>query len=124
MKCCHRTVAFFFALVAVTGCASTKVAEQTPMVAPELARPNQIWVYDFIAASSDVPADSSLAGEVSTPSTPPTAEQIETGRKLGALIAQGLVKDIQAMGLSAVEAGPGSSSQVGICANLRKVVGK
>jgi len=112
MRFSHRRLAFLLTLV-VTACASTKVAEQTPMVAPGLARPNQIWVYDFIAAYSDVPADSSLAGEVGAPGTPATAEQIETGRRLGALIAQGLVNDVQAMGLPAVEAGPGSSPQIG-----------
>jgi len=109
----RRTVALLFALVAVSGCASTKVSEQTPPVVPGLPRPNQIWVYDFVAASSDMPPDSSLTGEVYAPSTPPTPEQIQTGRRLGALIAQNLVKDIQAMGLPAVDAGPGSSPQVG-----------
>ncbi|MGH7841291.1 MAG: DUF4410 domain-containing protein [Candidatus Binataceae bacterium] len=102
-----------FGLVVIAGCASTKVTEQTPMVNPGLARPNQIWVYNFVAAPSEVPADSSIGKEVGAPSTPPTAEQIETGRQLGALIAQDLVADIQAMGLSAVQAGPGSSPQVG-----------
>jgi hypothetical protein len=37
----------------------------------------------------------------------------QAGRQLGALIAKDLVADIQAMGLSAVEAAPGSSPQVG-----------
>jgi hypothetical protein len=46
-------------------------------------------------------------------STPPTAEQLEAGRQLGALIAEDLVAEIQAMGLSAVQAAPGSSPQVG-----------
>jgi hypothetical protein len=115
MKSHHRAIALFLALVAITGCASTNVSQQTAMVAPGLARPNQIWVYDFIASSSDVPTDSSLTGEVGAPSTPPTAQEIDTGRRLGALIAQSLVADIQAMGLSAVEAGPGSSPQVGDC---------
>lgn len=113
MKSRRRTTLFLFALVAVTGCASTNVTQQTPMTAPGLARPNQIWVYDFLAASSDMPADSSLAGQVGTPSTPPTPEEIETGRKYGAMIAQQLVKDIQNMGMPAIEAGPGSSPQNG-----------
>jgi hypothetical protein len=80
---------------------------------PGLARPNQIWVYDFVAAPSDIPADSSLAGQVGTPSTPPTAEELETGRQYGAMIAKQLVKDIQDMGMPAIAAGPGSSPQVG-----------
>jgi hypothetical protein len=83
------------------------------MVNKEMARPNQIWVYNFVANSADMPANSSITGEVGAPSTPPTAAQIEQGRQLGALIAADLVADIQAMGLSAVQAGPGSSPQVG-----------
>jgi hypothetical protein len=97
----------------LAGCASTNVTQQTPLVAPGLARPNQIWVYDFVAAPSDMPADSSLAGQVGAPSTPPTPEDIETGRKYGAMIAQQLVTDIQNMGMPAIEAGPGASPQVG-----------
>ncbi len=83
------------------------------MTAAALPRPNQIWVYDFVAAPSDMPADSSLAGQVGAPSEPPTPEEIETARKYGALIAQRLVEDIQGMGMPATEAGPGSSPQVG-----------
>jgi Domain of unknown function (DUF4410) len=80
---------------------------------PGLARPNRILVYNFVANPADMPADSSIAGAVAAPPTPPTAEQLDTGRQLGALIAADLVADIQAMGLSAVQAGPGSSPQVG-----------
>jgi Domain of unknown function (DUF4410) len=83
------------------------------MTAVGLARPNQIWVYDFVAAPSDMPADSSLAGQVSAPSAPLTPEEIETSRKYGAMIAQELVKDLQNMGMPAIEAGPGASPQIG-----------
>jgi hypothetical protein len=113
MKFRSRTVLCLFAVAVVAGCASTKVTEQTPVSSPGLARPNQIWVYNFIASPADMPADSSIAGAVSAPSTPPTRAQSEEGRKLGALIAQDLVVDINAMGLTAVQAGPGSSPQVG-----------
>jgi hypothetical protein len=113
MKAFDRIVLCLLVLVVVAGCASTNVTQQTPMSSPGLARPNQIWVYDFVAAPSDMPADSSLAGQVGVPSTPPTPEEIETGRKYGAMIAQELVKDIQAMGMPAIEAGPGSSPQIG-----------
>jgi hypothetical protein len=113
MKAFDRIVLCLLVLVVVAGCASTNVTQQTPMSSPGLARPNQIWVYDFVAAPSDMPADSSLAGQVGVPSTPPTPEEIETGRKYGAMIAQELVKDIQAMGMPTIEAGPGSSPQIG-----------
>jgi hypothetical protein len=97
----------------VAGCASTNVTQQTPMVNQGMARPNRIWVYNFVANPADMPADSSIGGSVGAPSTPPTQEQLQEGRQLGALIAQELVADINAMGLSAVQAGPGSSPQVG-----------
>jgi hypothetical protein len=74
---------------------------------PGLARPNRIWIYNFVANPADMPADASIKGDVAAPSTPPTAEQIEEGRRLGALIAQDLVADINQMGLTAVQAGPG-----------------
>jgi hypothetical protein len=80
---------------------------------PGLARPNQIWVYDFIADPARIPPDASIRSDLSAPTTPPTAEELETGRKLGALIAKDLVADIQAMGLSAVQAGPSTAPQVG-----------
>jgi uncharacterized protein DUF4410 len=113
MKCYAKATGLLFALAMLVGCASTTVTRRTPMTARGLARPDQIWVYDFVATSSDMPTDSSLAGRVGNPSAPPTPEEMEAGRKYGAMIAQELVKDIQAMGLPAIEAGPGSSPQVG-----------
>jgi uncharacterized protein DUF4410 len=113
MKTCNKMVMCLFALIAIAGCASTNVTHQTPMVAAGLQRPNQIWVYNFVADPADMPANSSIAGEVGAPSTPPTADEIAQGRELGALIASKLVADIQEMGLSAVQAGPGSVPQVG-----------
>ncbi|HJU10226.1 MAG TPA: DUF4410 domain-containing protein [Candidatus Binataceae bacterium] len=113
MKSFASMMGILLAVAMFLGCASTKVTNQTAMTDPGLRRPNQIWVYDFVAAPSDMPADSSLAGQVGAPSTPPTPEEIETGRKYGAMIAQELVTDIQAMGMPAIEAGPDSSPQVG-----------
>ena len=98
----------FFALGVVAGCASTSVVEQTRPANDFIARPNQIWVYDFFADPASVPRDSAIRYELSMPSAPPTAEQIATGRQLGALIAKDLVADIQGMGLPAVQANPGT----------------
>jgi Domain of unknown function (DUF4410) len=110
---CRWMVSALFALAVLAGCASTQVAQQTPMVSPGLARPNQIYVYDFIADPAQIPPDSSIGTGVTAPSTPPTAEELEIGGKLGALIAQNLAADIQGMGLSAMQAVPGSVPQVG-----------
>ena len=108
-----RIAVCMLALLVVGGCASTQVTQQTPMSNPGLARPNRIWVFNFVADPADMPADSSIKGAVAASSTPPTQDQIEEGRRLGALIAQDLVGDINQMGLTAVQAGPGSTPQVG-----------
>ena len=113
MKSSSRLILCLLALVVGAGCASTKVTQQTPMTNRGLARLNRIWVYNFVANPADMPANSSIRDEVGASNTPPTAEQIEEGRQLGALIAADLAADINAMGLSAVQAGPGSSPQVG-----------
>ena len=113
MKSRSRTVSVFLSLVVLTGCASTTVTQQTPPVSQPPARPKQIWVYDFIADPAKIPADSSISAGLSAPSTPPSAAELDTGRQLGALIAKELAANIQAMGLSAVQAGPGSAPQVG-----------
>jgi hypothetical protein len=94
MKRLSQIVLVLFALIAVTGCASTKITQQTPISNPGLARPNQIWVYNFVANASDMPPNSSIGGAVAAPSTPPTTAQIEEGRQLGTLIATDLVADI------------------------------
>jgi Domain of unknown function (DUF4410) len=110
---CRRMAIGFITLAVLAGCASTKVTQQTPMVSPGLQRPKQIYVYDFIADPAQIPPDSSISAGVSAPSTPPTAEELKTGRKLGNRIAHDLAADIRAMGLSAIHAGPGSVPQVG-----------
>jgi hypothetical protein len=109
----NRGLSIFFALAVLAGCASTNVTQQTPVVSPGLARPNQIRVYDFIADPARLPTDSSISADLSAPSTPPTAAELETGRRLSAIIAKSLVADIQAMGLPSVQAGPGAAPQVG-----------
>ena len=74
-----RTISIFFALAVLAGCASTKVTQQTSMASPQLARPNQIWVYDFIADPARIPADSSLGADLSAPSTPLTPRNWKPG---------------------------------------------
>jgi len=113
MKRAIREATFFVMLIFVAGCATTSVTNQTPMAAGNVQRPNLIWVYPFVASPSEVPSDSSLSGQLSAPSTPMTAEEVQTGRELGAQIATQLVSDINAMGLPATLAAPGSRPRVG-----------
>ncbi|HKV54782.1 MAG TPA: DUF4410 domain-containing protein [Candidatus Binataceae bacterium] len=113
MKTRLFAVALIFVSAVIAGCATTRVTYQTPPSQQAVARPNQIWVYNFVATPADMPADSSIRNDISSPSTAMTQDQIDQGRRLGELIAQHLVVDIQAMGFTALLAGRGSTPQVG-----------
>ena len=113
MKFRIRNETLLSVLLVIAGCATTTVTNQTPMVQGDVPRPKTIWVYPFVGAPADMPADSSIAGSFSQPSTPLTSDQIDTGRQLGGLIAKDLVDDINAMGMNAALAGPGTTPQVG-----------
>lgn len=90
-----------FTLLVVSGCASTQITSRQELATGQLPRPEHILVYNFVATPADVPADSALAGQYSEHSTPQSAEQVATGRQVGAEVAEKLVEDIRAMGLPA-----------------------
>jgi Domain of unknown function (DUF4410) len=104
MKLLHCSVAWFFALFVVAGCASTTVTERDTYKGPKLPRPDRIIVYDFTANPADVPPESAFATEKAVSSTPPTAEQLKVTQKLGAEVAKQLVADLRDEGLPAVQA--------------------
>jgi hypothetical protein len=112
MKSCNRIVLSLFALLFVAGCASTKVSDRQQLVTGPLPRPDHVLVYDFVASPADVPGDSALAGQKSEHSAPQTAEQIATGKKVGAEIASKLVELIRAMGMPAQQAMAGTQPQI------------
>src|SRR5262249_8614187 len=58
-------------------------------------------VYDFAGTPADLPSDSVIAGLYQQRDTPQTPEQIELGRKLGRLVAENLVKKLNAAGIPA-----------------------
>jgi hypothetical protein len=93
-----------FALVVLAGCASSDVTGRQPYMGERLPRPDRIVVYDFASTPADVPPESALAGQTAAHRAPQTAEQVETGRELGAEVAEALVAEIRDMGLPAVRA--------------------
>jgi len=99
-------------LVLATGCASTKVTQQTGGTSERLPKPGQIWVYDFVASAADVPADSLLADEFNVEASDQTSEQAALGRELGASIASELVTEIREMEMPATRAGAGTMPTV------------
>jgi len=112
MKSGKHMALSLFALLVIAGCGSTKVTSRNELVTGQIPRPAHIWVYDFAATPADVPAESALAGQHSEHSTPQTAEQIATGRKLGAEIAAQLVERIRGMGMPAEQAVTGTTPQI------------
>ena len=104
MKSLNRILLCLFTLVIVGGCASTEVKQRQEYRGGKIPRPGHIWVYDFAATPAEVPASSALAGQYSEHPAPQTAEQIETGRRIGALIATELVGQIRGMGMPAARA--------------------
>ena len=103
MKPLSRALSWSLALVVMTGCASTEVTERQRYEGEKLARPDRIIVHDFTGNPADVPPESPFAAQFAG-IVPPTPEQREVGRKLGAQIAQKLVADLEGMGLPAVAA--------------------
>lgn len=101
-----------FALALFAGCASTKVTDQQQLVYGKLPRPDNILIYDFVATHSEVPADSSIAGEYAEHETPQTEEEIETGRQVGAEITSQLIEEIRGMGMPAMRADTGTKPQI------------
>jgi hypothetical protein len=112
MKYRNQIILSLFAMLFIAGCASTKITNRDELVTGQLPRPNTIWVYDFAATPEDVPAESALAGQDTGHSTPQTAKQIATGRKVGAEIATQLVEQINAMGMYAAVAGPETRPEI------------
>lgn len=101
-------------LVAAAGCATSKVTARESEIGDErIAKPDHIYVYDFAATAADLPADVGASTELAEPSAPPSAKEIEAGRKLGELVAASLASKITAMGLHAVHAGEISNPRVG-----------
>jgi len=104
MKSRSSIIVCLFVLGVISGCSSAKVTERQQLVKEALPRPPRILVYNFASTPGEVPTDASIAGQYDAPSTPPTAEQIATGHRLGAEIAAQLVQEIQGMGMPAYRA--------------------
>ena len=89
--------------LALAGCATTQVTEQSASMGERIARPNRIIVYDFAGTPADIPPGSQ-AQQYALPSTPLSQDEVALGRELGTKVAEELVAEIQGMGLPAVRA--------------------
>ena len=112
MKIIRYIILCVFTLMLPDVYASTKITDQDEIVSGEVPKPAHIWVYDFFATASDIPAESALAGQLSVNDPPQTDAQISAGRKLGADIGSELIKQFQAMGLQAGRATTETEMQI------------
>jgi hypothetical protein len=112
MKTRNCFVLGMLALLAISGCATTKVSDRDQLVTGQLPKPNHIWVYDFAASAADIPANSAFVGEGLQNASDQSAEHIATAREIGAQIAGELVAEIQQMGLPAELGTKGSTVQI------------
>jgi hypothetical protein len=112
MKTRNCFVLGMLALLAISGCATTKVSDRDQLVTGQLPKPNHIWVYDFAASAADIPANSAFVGQGLQDAPDQSAEHIATGRKIGAQIAGELVAEIQQMGLPAELGTKGTTVQI------------
>ena len=99
------------ALVLVAGCSSTEIVEHQAYQGEKLARPDRIIVHDFTADPAEVPPESAFAAELAG-AAPPTPEELELSRKLGAQVAEELVAELRGLGLPAVGAAGRAAPQV------------
>lgn len=105
MKSLNYVAPCILALALAAGCASTATtARPTELGKEKIARPDRIIVYDFAATPADLPSWSDAVTKYAGAGASQTAEQLATGRKLGAQIAQELVEEINETGMHAVRA--------------------
>ena len=99
-------------IVMLAGCASTKVSNERTYVAGPLPRPTNVWIYPFAGSPTDVPPGTDFSTLSTDQGPPPTAEDIATGRRLGAQLSTTLVSELQGKGLPAQLAGPATRPQL------------
>ena len=101
-------------MVSVSACATAKVTSQQSNIGNEkISRPDHIYVYSFAATPADLSPEDASTAQYAAPSAPQSPKEVETGRKLGALVAKNLAEKIQAMGLPASAATAATTPRAG-----------
>lgn len=100
------------AMLAVAGCSTTNVvAEPTRLGQSRIAKPDRILVQDFAASAADM--DPNLQPAAAAAQNAASGKALEEGRQLGRLVADRLVDEINAMGMTAVLARNAAPARVG-----------
>ncbi len=98
-----------FTAFLVVGCAGADVSNQQRNVAADaiILKPARAIVYDFASTPAGIPPDSAIAGLYRERTTPQTPDEIELGRRLGALVSAHLVEELNKNGIAATAAATG-----------------
>lgn len=107
------------AALLLVGCTSTKVSNVEEYQGGKIPRPARIIVYDFVVTPEDLPAWSDARNDFAEAAAPMKADELEAGRKVGAALAEELVKKINSMGMTAVR----SQNQPGPQLNDLAIIG-
>ncbi len=101
--------ACLFTALLVVGCAGADVSNQQRNVAADaiILKPARAIVYDFASTPAGIPPDSAIAGLYRERTTPQTPDEIELGRRLGALVSARLVEELNKNGIAATAAATG-----------------
>ena len=101
--------ACLFTALLVVGCAGADVSNQQRNVAADaiILKPARAIVYDFASTPAGIPPDSAIAGLYRERTTPQTPDEIELGRRLGALVSARLVEELNKNGIAAFAAATG-----------------
>lgn len=93
----------------VVGCAGADVSNQQRNVAADaiILKPARAIVYDFASTPAGIPPDSAIAGLYRERTTPQTPDEIELGRRLGALVSARLIEELNENGITAIAAATG-----------------
>jgi hypothetical protein len=103
----ERKWAGWLAVFLLVGCAPTKVDTTGEYTGKEpLARPNRVLVYDFAVSPDDVSLNSAIGTKLANlvKGSPKNEEQLKVGRAVAKALSEGLVKEIQDLGLPAERA--------------------
>ena len=105
-------LASLVAVALLAACASTKVSNQQTYVSGPLPRPTNVWIYPFAGSPADVPPGTDFSTLSTDQGPPPTAQDIATGRQLGAQLSTTLVANLQGKGVPALLATPATRPQL------------
>jgi hypothetical protein len=97
----------WLAVFLLVGCAPTKVETTREYTGKEpLARPNRVLVSDFAVSPDDASLNSAIGAKLANlvKGSPKNEEQLKVGRAVAKALSEGLVKEIQDLGLPAERA--------------------